>query len=467
MSIDRDLSYVYDIFNKIIKYDEHLKRYVILKTDYLPLNLSNKQLNILRKMCKRNNVLLENDIYYLPDVEDEALFDEYNKVKRLIDENPNSENIKELQNRKIELRNKIALNSMKLVKAIIDRNFDGIHEMDNKDEIYQLGYTILLSYMNRLNIVRPKVFTLYLSSKLISDIKEKLLYLKHGYSGETILRLKDLQKDKMLLTQEKTNFSITDLARQTGEEKKKVEELLTLESLLDTISIDEEIEKSYDDSLELHDSPLYDYNSEKRLLKNATKEVILKIISTLPEQQREILMLHYGFKDGRCYNDIEIGKMYGVTNTRIGKIRQNALKNLKLSLRSKFLREVYDENETNQQYHSSDETDLLELEDILIQYIPKEELSGYLANLEELERKILVLYYGLETETKYHLNEISELLNISQYKVYKSKRVALQKIKDQILDIEHKENKDSITQEEYLEYLIKYYILSEKAKKKH
>ena len=144
MVLDKDLTYVYENVYLKARYDDTIKGYIIKKEDYIDLNLTNRQLQILRTMCKCSNIKLEKYKYRLPSVEDEELFKEYQDIKRQIDANPNSSDIELLEKRRIEIRNQIVTDNLALVRAIIDRNFDNIGEKYDIDEIYQIGYDMLL-----------------------------------------------------------------------------------------------------------------------------------------------------------------------------------------------------------------------------------------------------------------------------------------------------------------------------------
>ena len=197
MSLDKDISYVYErIFTKA-HYDEFKNKYVITKEDYLPLNLTNKQLNILRKMCKYNGIELENYEYRLPSFEDEKLFKEYNELKAKLEIEPDN---KLLEEKRIAIRNKIVISNLELVRAIIDRNFEDIQEIPNKEEIYQLGYNILFDYIEIRDIMYPKKFTVYISSKLMSDIKNNIMVLEKNSSTTIQKELEKLQKARKNLT---------------------------------------------------------------------------------------------------------------------------------------------------------------------------------------------------------------------------------------------------------------------------
>lgn len=459
MSLESDLSYVYEMLLKIVTYDDTIGGYVIRQKDILSLKLSNKQTKLLKKMCKVQGIYFEKALYKLPSIEDEKLFNEYNEINRIIGASSIPKEKHHLNKRRIEIRNKIVTDNLPLVRAIIDRNFDGIQDSHDKEEIYQLGYEILIHYIDNGNILHPRHFTISVSSKLIHDIKEKILNFEANISDETKVLLEKLQEEKRQISAVNPYLVMEKLSVSLEIEPKKVQELLNIDRLLDTISIDYELEQL--DDQENDKSPLYDNQFETDLIKTTSREIIQKIIKTLPANQQKVLMLSYGFEDGRCYNDIEIGAKLGLSKARIGIIRHNALDNLRLSIRKQYLNDYLEANIQNEP--EEDKNQLRLVEEILIGCIPKEELIIYLNNIPKLEQDILMLSYGLTDGTKYNYKEITEILNISKSSVLKFKKIAFNSLKSEILKQNFKT--DELTHKEYLEYLIETYVIHNGIKK--
>ncbi|MFA6023381.1 MAG: sigma-70 family RNA polymerase sigma factor [Candidatus Pacearchaeota archaeon] len=63
--------------------------------------------------------------------------------------------------------------------------------------------------------------------------------------------------------------------------------------------------------------------------KNEMREVLEDAISTLPEQQREVMKYRYGFYDGGEYTLQEVGDILGVSMERIRQIEKSALERLR------------------------------------------------------------------------------------------------------------------------------------------
>ena len=463
MSLETDISYVYENAYLKAHYDEVINGYIIKKEDYLPLNLTKRQLNILRKMCRNSKIKLEYEDYRIPGVEDEELFKEYQEIKKLIDTKPNSSELDTLEKRRIEIRNKIVTDNLKLVRSIIDRNFEGIQEIPNKEDIYQLGYEILFTLVNNHSIVVPRHFSLSLSGHLITYIMDKIFKLETGLDKQHKHDLEKLKEVRKVLLSTNLEPTIKDLAMKLEIEESEVIKLLQIEELLEYTSLDDEIDRLETDE-NFEDSFLYNDDYEKELMRTSQKDFIKKILYTLPPQQREVIMLAYGFKDGRCYNDTEIANIMGVTNARIGIVRQNAIGNLKLSIRANYLKEIYQPNKTYEPIPSN-EKKVKEFEEILIGKIPKEQIQYYISELSKKDQTIIMLYYGYEDGFSYNIHSIAKILNEREGYVLSRKNKTIVHIRNKIIkEIEGEQNIE-VSFEEYLDYLIKNYIIRRNYKK--
>ena len=67
---------------------------------------------------------------------------------------------------------------------------------------------------------------------------------------------------------------------------------------------------------------------EGEILHGDLSDQIDKLLSELPDREREVLLYRFGFHDGRTYTLEEVGKIYGVTRERIRQIEAKALRKL-------------------------------------------------------------------------------------------------------------------------------------------
>ncbi len=78
---------------------------------------------------------------------------------------------------------------------------------------------------------------------------------------------------------------------------------------------------------------------------NDTKAIIVKMLSSLKDREREIIKLRYGFYDGKEMTLEEISKKFGVGRERIRQIEAKAMRKLKYCQRKDdmdALRECYE-----------------------------------------------------------------------------------------------------------------------------
>lgn len=460
MSYEKDLSYVYqEVFSKKT-FNPKLNAYIIRKEDYLSLNLSTKQLQILKQMCKNQGIILEESPYRLPAIEDIELFKEYNRINQTIISSGISKEKHPLNKKRIDIRNQIVLANLPLVRTIIDKNYEEFQNIPNKDEIYQLGYLLLIIYIEHGKIVEPKIFTNHISSKLMFDIKDKLLRADNSISSASNELLKKISDIESNISRYPTQKELSD---ELNIESKKAQRLINIDRFISSISIDEEIKLlGHTKESKIEQSPLYDNTFEEQIVKSTARDIIIKMLNTLAENQKQILMLSYGFQDGRCYNDVEIANMLGLTKARIGIIRHAALDNLRLKIRSQYMID-YSEDSKVEELSEANEKQLKNLEEILIGLIPKEELINYLTNIPKLEQDIFSLYHGLRNEKKHSLQEICEILNISHSSVVKYKSKSYENLK---IEIAKNHNKKFNNYQEYIEYLIENYVIKPKHKRK-
>ncbi|ADC89734.1 RNA polymerase, sigma 70 subunit, RpoD subfamily [Thermocrinis albus DSM 14484] len=78
---------------------------------------------------------------------------------------------------------------------------------------------------------------------------------------------------------------------------------------------------------------------EEQVTRKLLREQLIKVLSTLGEKEREILMYRYGLVDGTEYTLEQIGRMFNVTRERIRQIETKAIRKLRHPARSKYLKD--------------------------------------------------------------------------------------------------------------------------------
>ncbi|MCX8059697.1 MAG: RNA polymerase sigma factor RpoD [Aquificaceae bacterium] len=78
---------------------------------------------------------------------------------------------------------------------------------------------------------------------------------------------------------------------------------------------------------------------EEQVSRRLLKEQLIKVLSTLGEKEREVIMYRYGLVDGIEYTLEQIGKMFNVTRERIRQLETKAIRKLRHPARSKYLKD--------------------------------------------------------------------------------------------------------------------------------
>lgn len=413
----KDIRYILDNIISKAQINKQTGKYKIQESDYLNLNLSTNQLKLLKKICQNLDIKLEYIGYtrmLLPCTEDEELFQEYNRIKSTLESITDPEEKNKLEQRRILIRNKIAIDNIPLVESIINRRLDGIKDAPNKEDIYQTGYETLIEYLDK-NYLDKKTFKDYISKVLLLYVTRKLSSVKENY-------------------QNNTNSTRNTIRKNASPEQ---------DNEISSLNI-----RYYDDSFE---EIIIDTISKK--------QIISKIISTLPQLEQTILKLYFGF-NGTSYNMPEIANMYGLSKSRISMIINDTLDSIKNSLRIKYLNEIYN---TKMTYQCEETLSNKKLEEFLIKRIPNDILDEMLKEYKQKSKEFAKLYFS---DKDYSTKEMSEILNTTPSYINLIKTKIILEIRNRIIEsISTKENR-TITYEEYLDYLMKFYLHNKKVKRR-
>lgn len=130
--------------------------------------------------------------------------------------------------------------------------------------------------------------------------------------------------------------TLEELARITGLSKEKVEKALKLSqgvaSLDDFIS--EEESRAIDFLPDTRETP------EEEVERKLMREEVERALNSLPERERRILRIRYGFEDGKPHSLQEVGRRLNISRERVRQIETRALNRLRHPSRSSRLREL-------------------------------------------------------------------------------------------------------------------------------
>lgn len=444
---NKNVRYILDNIISKAKYNEETNTYEITEEDYINLNLTSKQKSLLKKMCDKLGIKIEYTRYtknLLPAVEDEELFEEYNQILDKL-ESATDDEFEKLEQRKIELRNKIWIDNIDFVNAIIERRINKLDNLKDIEDITQTAYEILLEYIDN-NYLYKGIFKDKLSKILILYTTRKILYDTESIGENTKNHLEDINKAK----EEKEIIDLEELSKITNLSIKRIEELLKIENIVTPSSLEEQI--SLTNSQKLNNSLIiYDDTFENLLMQRQRESIISKIILTLPKIEQEILILYFGLQ-GKEHTQVEIAKMYGTTKSYISLMLKKALDTIKESARINCLKEIYEVPET---YQDTKQISNKHLEEFLIRNLPPEAIESIKPYLDKKTYDFLDLY---TKEKECTLKELSKILHIPITKVYKLKEKTLSSIRYIILNQLNQNKKEKTTYEEYVNYLLQLWM---------
>ena len=131
--------------------------------------------------------------------------------------------------------------------------------------------------------------------------------------------------------------SVEDLMEETGWDRRRIETILDLTMTTTSLEtpVGDEDEATMGDLI-----PDNTYNPVAATLREADQQVILSVLNTLTEKERDVMTLRFGIGTDNPMTLEEVGEKYSVTRERIRQIENRALRKLRHPSRSKILRSI-------------------------------------------------------------------------------------------------------------------------------
>lgn len=423
------------------RYDNLLEQYVIGLEAYMPLNLTSEQYKLLEIMCDENNIYLERLPDKLSYQEGERLFNEYNKLKEQLQNNPLLVEDNSFMKEMITIRNKIAEGYMVLVYKVIWKkyiDFDSESEMDRED-VYQIGYESLLKLIDSYSPSKTLSFEIYVRLYIMVQLIKDATKNNKGYTSYTAKNIKILNEAKKQLSKDDDKY-LEKLSELTEFSLEKIYFLEQVERISSSVSL-EEIDEEFIAS---------DLSMEEELINKTIRENLIKLLDFLTDEEREVIKLYYGFYDDKEYTLDEIATITGHnTRERVRQIKEKAIFKLKLPIYNIHISDMATDTDLLESYiqskNSGDINKIIdEYEIMLLLALPSEMLESLLDKTSPETKRILSLYLGIDGE-RYNISEISTMLNINYGKVKKLVITGLEKIKTLI-------NEKTINRDKQIEY---------------
>lgn len=276
-------------------------------------------------------------------IENYELFTEYTNLRNKIKELNDSKEKETLISKALQIREKIILGNLRLVQTLINKKIYNLSTMKDKEDIYQIGYEVLIYFVDTYDINKNASFSTYVYNYLINHLFRKYYQIK-DLNPLLAKQISEVLKVKEII-EETTGLLATseEIATELDWKTKKVESILRLISLQEIESLEEYKKQVNDDGYQYEESEpsLIVDNLEDNLLKNDMKQEIMKQINSIPEKHAECLKLYFGLSGQPPMSMEQIGKIYGCTGKNIRHIIVKALRFLRHPRRVENLIDYY------------------------------------------------------------------------------------------------------------------------------
>ncbi len=215
-----------------------------------------------------------------------------------------------------------------------------------EEELISVGYIGLVKSVNTFDISKNYKFSTYAIRCIDNEIK-------------------------MFIRREKKHIGNRSLAEPlvTNSEGKE----LTLEDVFEDITSD------------------FVSTSEDKIIYNEVRNVVLD----LPERDREIILLYFGFYYGKSYTTGEIAQMLGISQSYVSRLIVKNLKKIEKKLEKKGIIEF--EKQSDRKEKTNMARQLQSIYEYLDKY-SKEQIDEVISNLTDEEKKLIKLRYGDDLE---------------------------------------------------------------------
>lgn len=453
LSINGEIFYN-QIFPKLI-FDKELGKYKLNLTAYIPANLNKRQTRILERICIKNDIIMEKLPEKISVQETEELFIKMKSLKEEMEQITDFKAKKIKEKEYYETRTKIFEGHQKIIYKLIMDFYPDLETSPFKEDIIQSCYEYLVKAIDKYDSEKGiQNFRWYIHFYVSKHMIRTITYIKNNGYNKELLEIINIREEE----QEKgDNLTTSDLSLLSGMTVSRVEEILTLEQMLKSISIEELKENEDLDIL----SP---FDLEETVNKTILEDLLILLVDTLPnEMQREVMKLYCGLGQTDNYRINEIAKLSDVSRQRIDQHRNDGVELLMHPSRLKYIKELYI-GYTNKQFPKIteeqleiDETDLVyeKLEKYLFKEIfEKEQLISIINDINPKYHNVLLTHFELTDDIFTNFKDKLVKTNLSAATYARRKREGLYLLRKQFREkyIYNQSNEDIKTILDYLMY---------------
>lgn len=246
----------------------------------------------------------------------------------------------EANNGSKEAKDKLIIHNIRLVLHQVHTKFISV-EYD-KDELVSLGIMGLIKAVDTYDLSKNSSFSTYAIACI---------------NNEILMFLRKLKKDNKLDSLDSAVFK-----------------------------------NSFNESIKLEDTLFDDKNIVEDFEKKEMSIIIRKLVQELPDKEKEIIMLYFGFYNDRTYTQKEISKIFKLSQSYISRIITITVNRLKEQLENTKVQELYEQKEETKEKNKN----MRRLQTIYEYFkdYTKEEINEMLLKLTEEEKTLLTLRYG-------------------------------------------------------------------------